>query len=252
MTQIVFKHLRNTHNLGDRNCSPFDYFDYNDAIAIDMAEAAPKTDVVIYGGGKIFRQLHRDMSANEHAARVRIGWGLSTVQKNPFSWRYHTSRRSLDLIGSRDYQVNTKDQFAPCASCMSPLFDKSYDTQHEIGMYLHHDKSAQFGQANAPIDARHMFNDSASFEEVIRFLGESHTVISNSYHGVYWALLLGKKVICVPFSNKFNHYRLPPAYSNAQDWRAQLKTAPSYTDMLAICRAATMDFKQQVDQRIYG
>ena len=40
-----------------------------------------------------------------------------------------------------------------------------------------------------------MANDNTTtFEKAIEFIGSGDVVVTNSYHGAYWGLLLGKKV----------------------------------------------------------
>ena len=76
--------------------------------------------------------------------------------------------------------------------------------------------------------------------------------LSNSYHGVYWALLLGKRVLCVPFSRKFHHYRMPPGYAGPQDWMNRLSQARRQDEMLGVCREATARFEKRVRALLEG
>ena len=47
-------------------------------------------------------------------------------------------------------------------------------------------------------------NDPVTIKEAIDFINNWNTIITNSYHGMYWSYLLGKEVICIPFSS--GHY----------------------------------------------
>ena len=49
-----------------------------------------------------------------------------------------------------------------------------------------------------------MTNDPVTIKEAIDFINNCDTIITNSYHGMYWSYLLGKEVICIPFSS--GHY----------------------------------------------
>jgi hypothetical protein len=250
MPRLVFKHIRNTDNIGDRSCCPLDYLPFTDAVAMDLDEPTPRCDVVIFGGGKIFGSLASKLTPNDRLSGQRIAWGVSTVQTNPLSIKYALSRRSMTLIGSRDFGDQRYD-FAPCVSCMSPLFDKSYDAQHPVVLYMHHGKTSKMGMdvpANIPV----LDNHCETLASVIAFLGSGETVVSNSYHGVYWALLLGKRVLCVPFSRKFHHYRLPPGYAGPKDWMNRLAGARRQDEMLDICRESTVRFEKRVRALLEG
>ena len=100
-------------------------------------------------------------------------------------------------------------------------------------------------------------------EKVLDFLGSGETVLTSSYHGVYWATLLGRKVLAFPFSSKFytlkhkpNMYpvelwlrkkksfieRLNFRYKNkfyfpsTNSWQSLLKDSQSYPESLEECR----------------
>lgn len=248
MTEIVFKHLRQTSNIGDRSCCPSDYFNYRDSMTLDLGQPTPACNSVVYGGGKIFGSLRRSFSANDWKAKHRIAWGVSTVQSNPFSLRYYLSRNSMNLVGSRDYG-DLRYDFAPCVSCMSPVFDESIQAAHDVVVYMHREKSEPM-KLRVPSHIPVRDNFAASMEEAVRFLGSGRTIVSNSYHGVYWGLLLGRKVLCLPFSHKFNYYRLLPGYATAENWLSSLNSAQAHGEMLDLCRDATAEFRRKVDAMI--
>lgn len=250
MLNLVFKHLRNTENVGDRWCCPADYLSFNNATCLDLNAPTPHCDAVIYGGGKIFGSLHSKMKSADKGAKVRIAWGVSTVQTNPYSIRYALSRRNMTLVGSRDYGDRRFD-FAPCVSCLSPLFDQTHEARHPVVAYLHHGKTGKMGM-EIPSHIPSLDNHCESLESVIAFLGSGETVVSNSYHGVYWALLLGKRVLCVPFSRKFHHYRLPPGYAGPKDWMSNLSQARRQDEMLGICRESSFRFEKRVRTLLEG
>ena len=247
--KLHFQHLRRTNNIGDHACSPFDYFDWGDATVSDLRrDDTPDYDVGIYGGGKIFRGLATYAGVRRQQGAVNIAWGVGTTQSFPISLQYMKARRRMDIIGSRDYG-DTRYTYAPCASCMSPLFDAPAPPEHDVVFYAHAGKTSKMG-ITIPDHIPTADNHAANLEEALRFIASGRTVISNSYHGVYWGLLMGRKVLCLPFSKKFGGYRLPPHYAKPENWRAEINNAIAQPDMLALVRAATLDFKAVVDQRI--
>lgn len=247
--KLHFQHLRRTDNIGDRACSPFDYFDWEDATVSDLRDDdTPSYDVGVYGGGKIFRGLATYAGVRRPKGAINIAWGVGTVQSFPISMRYIQARRRMDIIGSRDYG-DKRYTYAPCASCMSPLFDAPPAPDHDVVFYAHAGKTARMG-INIPDDMPRADNHCTSLEEALRFIASGKTVVSNSYHGVYWGLLLGRRVLCVPFSNKFGGYRLPPHYARPENWQAEIANAVAQPDMLRLVRSATRDFKATVDATI--
>ena len=246
---LVFQHLRNTANLGDRWCSPFDWFDWpEDAQARDLREPGEAYDVGIYGGGKIFGGLSSYDGVRAQDARLNIAWGVSTVQSFPISRRYAKARRMCDVIGSRDYGDRSFD-WVPCASCMAPAFDAPPAPEHDVVFYGHGGKTAKQGltpPASMPI----LTNNADTLEDALAFIASGRTVVSNSYHGVYWALLMGRRVICIPFSNKFNHYREAPAYATPRTWLDRLESGIARPDMLKLCRDRSVAFYEDTLRRL--
>ena len=192
--------------------------------------------------------LAKTFGPNDLAAKHRIAWGVSTVQKWPFSPKYWQAFRLMDLVGSRDY-TDRRFPFAPCVTCLSPEFDLQHAETNEVVVYAHAWKSEVSG-LRLPDYVPVMTNREPEFSRAIAFLASGRTVVSNSYHGVYWALLLGKRVLCLPFSNKFQSYRLPPGYSAPSNWQDDLSKAKAQPEMRDLCLEATMAFRGRVVERI--
>ncbi|MGO4909317.1 hypothetical protein ACEN2J_13420 [Pseudorhodobacter sp. W20_MBD10_FR17] len=250
MTDLIFKHHRDTTNLGDAVCSPFDYYPELAANgkAVDLACPTPRADAVIYGGGKIMGGLAKMLGPEDYAAKTRIAWGVSTLQKFPISLRYWRAFRAMHLIGSRDWGDN-RFPFAPCVTCVSPAFDAPPAPRHDVVLYLHHWRSRK-ADLPRPDGVPVLENNNPSFAETIRHIASGQVVVTNSYHGTYWALLLGRKVLCLPFSNKFSKFRVAPGYATPANWQAQLGRAQASDEMLGLCREATAAFRASVTSRI--
>lgn len=248
--KLIFQHLRQTANVGDFSCSPFDYFDWADATVKDMREVSAPYDACIFGGGKIFGGLAEAEGVNLDRSPLHIAWGVGTRQTFPISAKYRRARKLCHLVGSRDWGDGRYD-FAPCASCMSPLFDAEMTPEHDVVFYWHGSKTEK-QNIRIPDSMPKKANSVGSFEDSIRFIASGKTVISNSYHGVYWSLLLGRKTICIPFSNKFSGYRLPPAYATPNNWLNNLDTGIAQPELLDLCRTATKAFKAKVDTLLTG
>ncbi len=251
MNQIIFKHHRNTTNIGDRSCSPYDAFwkDDSGATAMDFSEPTPSgVRAVIFGGGQIMRGIEKRLGENDRLSPLLVSWGVGTRHRVLSYLVYRRGFRSMDLVGSRDWG-DRRFTFVPCASCMSPLFDAPAPPEHEVVMFLHRWKTDK-DSIDIPTGYPVAYNDVATMQDAIRHIGSGATVVSNSYHGVYWALLLGRRVLCLPFSNKFMHYRNPPGYSTPDDWTKSLKRAKASTEMLGLCREANLGFARIVKSRL--
>lgn len=246
MQKIVFKHHYRTTNLGDRVCSPLDYYPdlASGATRVDLDDPTPACKVVVYGGGKIMGGLHKTLNANDRAAKARIAWGVSTVQKSRLSLRYWLAYRAMTLVGTRDYG-DDRFPWSPCVTCLSPGFEQPVQEEHDVVAYVHHWRVRDRGVV-LPDGIPVMENIEPDFAKVLRFIASGRTVMSNSYHGVYWALLLGKKVICVPYSNKFYNYRLKPGYSTGREWFRDLHMARGSDEMLPLCREGASGFETKV------
>lgn len=243
--KVVFQHLRNTNNLGDRWCSPYDWLTWpSDYLVKDIRTEGEKYDVSIIGGGKIFGGFSRFAGVQNGEGQKNIAWGVSTVQRFPISLKYFKARRTCTLIGTRDWG-DERFIWAPCVSCLAPQFNVASEPIHKVVFYYHAGKTQTQG-ISIPSNIPSLSNNASSLEEALSFIASGETVVSNSYHGVYWALLLGRKVLCVPFSNKFHNYRKSPGYSTSKNWLNDISKAKSQPDMLPLCRDATFQFFDKV------
>ena len=251
MNTLIFKHHRNTTNLGDAVCSPFDYYPefVTNGRAVDLCQPTPPAQSVIYGGGKIMGGLAKMLGPEDIAAKNRIAWGVSTVQKFPISWRYSRAFRAMHLVGTRDWG-DTRFPFAPCVTCVSSVFDESIAPTHEVVLYLHHWRSSTVDLPR-PAGVPLLENNNPNFADTIRHLASGRVVVTNSYHGTYWALLLGRRVLCLPFSNKFSNYRIAPGYGTPELWPAQLHCAAGSDEILSLCREATAAFRSRVREMTF-
>jgi hypothetical protein len=243
---IVFKHHFRTSNLGDRVCSPLDYYpDFSGrGVRLDLDDPTPSCKFVIYGGGKIMGGLRKTLNVNDRAAKARVAWGVSSVQTSRVSPKYWLAYREMSLIGTRDYG-DDRFPWAPCVTCLSPGFDETVEEVHDVVAYVHHWR-VRDRDVVLPDGIPVMENIEPDLLKVLRFIASARTVMSNSYHGVYWALLLGKRVLCVPYSSKFYNYRQKPGYSTGQDWYRELHKAQRHDEMLDLCRTGAAAFETQV------
>jgi len=185
----------------------------------------------------------------------RITWGTGhNTQGEQTGKRYPKELRSFDLVGIRDWwseewqDLYPDWDWTPCASCMHPGFRKKYTATNDIIVFEHKKqliKSTDFGSKPIP----RFVNSGNNMQQTIELLGSAHAVITNSYHGAYWATLLGKKVLIVnPWSSKFYGFKhnVEMRTTKGGDWIEALDEAEIHTDALDECITATETFWNKV------
>ena len=232
---VAHAYFRETNNVGDLMSPPALYFDIPGTLC-DF-RSIPPSDVVIFGGGTLGR-----LQRNKFSARVAIAWGVGVSrhgEKLP-----GPAPEGFDLYGSRHWQ-QPDAIYAPCASCMSPLFDHDYRLTDQVAVYLNADPNVRRKCGGKFSGVRVAFN-TGSFEASLSFLGSAEIVVTDSYHGALWATWLRRRVVCLPYSLKFFGYKFPPAYAENGDWQRAVSESRIYPEALDCDRADTRAFHEQV------
>jgi hypothetical protein len=271
--KLVSVHCKSTTNLGDRLSSPcqyfdrlagvpvFDLFDWHPARQRDAAvreefNARIMDSHIIVGGGGL---LNSEVFASAidyvtHASRKHIIiWGAG---HNGYWLKKFTDIKQVCLIDHNKYSlVGIRDclqpfLFCPCASAMHTAFDRKSEIVRPVGIYSKHERISDFADVlqrdpTIPI----MTNDSQDVGEVVRFLSECATVITNSYHGAYWTALLGRRtVVCNPDSSKFFDMPFPAPFGHPLEWAELEKRSAAYPEALSEARYANEQFFQLVSE----
>lgn len=231
-------------NIGDLMCGPGQYLwprINRDRPFVPVRETVSN---VIIGGGQLFSQLSMVLSSiydlNPHA-RV-IAWGVGLPLAGTRDKLVREVTRDFALFGTRNYDRREQLSFVPCASCLSPLFDQVVQPQHEVVFYLHRRKGEH---VDIPKDAPILTNSMRAPQEAINFIASGETVVTSSYHGVYWAQLLGRRVICLPYNDKFETFQHRPTMAETGDWRSSMVLANQSPSLLEEYRALNHAFAQQ-------
>lgn len=211
-------HRKVDNNVGDLYCNPSRYFDLGTVSSEELLHN--KTNLtnhtlVVGGGGLIHKKFSQHIQdlidkKPKHTVLWGIGhnFGKRFVEKSKGDVYYPDWIKQCDLIGIRDYIEGHYNTYLPCVSCMHSAFDKQYDIKHKAVYFLHAFKTKFDKQHNIPT----LKNNIIDFNKVIEFLGSAETVVTDSYHGAYWAQLLGKNIHTVSWSVKFNHMKYPPNF----------------------------------------
>lgn len=219
------------NNVGDRMCGPGQYLWPELNQDFPLGFPAESVTRAIVGGGQIFSELRASV---EHILEFNpkakvIAWGVGLPPAGRRDQLVREITQSFAAIGTRNYDYKDQFTFVPCASCLSPLFDQVIPPRHEIVAYLHRRKGEPVEiSANVPT----MTNALRPPKEVIDFIASGEIVVTSSYHGVYWAQLLGRRVICIPYNNKFETFQHRPTMAEFDDWEGKLSLASRAPPML--------------------
>jgi len=248
MHKIIEVHRKVKDNIGDCFSNPSRYFYFpncNSQELIHNKSPLTSNTLVVGGGGLIHKkfQLHIQDLIKKNPKKIVLwgighNFGIKHIQKTKGKVFFPDWIRECDLIGIRDYVPEYEGLYLPCASCMHFAFDKTYEEKQEVGYFLHKFKT----KIKETKDKTIMYNDEIDFEKTIEFLGSHKTIITDSYHGAYWAQLLGKNVQVVGWSVKFNHFKNPPIFlDNINQTPISSKNKIPY-DFLLECRKLNKDF----------
>lgn len=239
-------------NVGDYYCNPSRYFDLPDVKTYNLSKSMPAVEgqTIVVGGGGLIHNTFDTYIKNllDQQPKLSVAWGIghnygSAVRNkgNPFLFpRYLTK---FDLFSVRDWVAGFEEAYVPCVSCMHPSFDKNYKIRHPIIFYLHEFKT---DKTLIPDSFPVKTNSDSNIKSVIKFLASGETIITNSYHGAYWGLLLGRKVISTAWSIKFEYFKYPPTLiDDLADWDDYYGSAAD-PDYLEESRQLNRDFYQSV------
>jgi len=220
--------------------------------------AVSNADVLIIGGGGLleidfFRSGFDYISQNRKIGSKLVLWGAGHNNWQIGDWRKLKQSVSIDhfgfdMIGIRDF--NQGHRWVPCASCMAPEFDTKPEPAHDIVIYAHAATLKNPKLASSLPSGLPILDNQAPFKEVIDFLASGDLVLTDSFHGMYWATLLGRRAIAFPSSSKFYTSRHPMPLCDPSDWKAFTSMAQRYPDALAECREENLKFSKKVFQWI--
>jgi hypothetical protein len=223
-TSITNLHVIDSSNIGDLLSSPLHYFDFpgyqsaSEDIRNINQDNISNTHLIVGGGGLLYKRFlpqFETINASKNKAKF-ILWGAGyqqyTCRPEVLLSSFDSSSylSNFDLIGIRDN--HTSYDWVPCVSCMHTAFDKPRSPQHEAVVFSH--KKFRIDVPGLP----KLSNQESDFERVLDFLGSGETILTSSFHGAYWGLLLGRRVIAFPFSTKFFTLRHAPAFYPVQKW----------------------------------
>jgi hypothetical protein len=259
---IAYLYRRDDRNAGDTFCAPHLYFDLPPGAVMDIFETPDEIDdsrVLIVGGGglgrKFFAKRLKQLARENRPYRL-IAWGVGSdtvIRKDgtalPRQDSYDLFSRyfdDFDEIGIRSWSEDAqKYPWVPCVSAMHAAFDKYRDVKPTrlVGHYQH--KNFPFARTEEITGLGS--NNGNDLDAKLSFLADHEFIVANTYHGVYWATLLGRRVLCLPFKSGLLSFRHKPVYIDGQiPTDDDLHQARAYPDSLEMCRNANIAFRERL------
>lgn len=261
--------LNASTNLGDWISSPYNYFidffsRYSCVFHSNWAvlwHEIEKNDVVIFGGGGLLDNsdaLNIVLNKLFDKCDNVIIWGAGTHRYNDgniFSKKTATTLINFEkaaLCGIRDYNHPYNLPFVPCASCLHPAFSASKNNvkiKREIGT-ITSALEKQFAVSGLPSS----ISNAQSMGAVVDYILSSRIILVSSYHGAFWSMLLGRKVI-LPSSrlgvDKYKYFKYPVGFYEGSkfDEKELLRIAseiPEPPDFLMEAQALNISFFKKV------
>ncbi|VXC10341.1 conserved hypothetical protein [Flavobacterium sp. 9R] len=260
---IVNIHRIDEKNIGDYYCAPHHYFDQlqqsldifdykslNPTIKQNFIDTISQNSLIIGGGGLLNRgsfdkQMHL-FEKLSHKNKKMVLWGLGHNEKNPKAFgkvtEYNIDTKKFGLVGVRDYDM--KEEWIPCASCLHPILDTKSEVINEIGL-IFHKKTLNNPKVLAKFKDYPSTSNTTSLEDIISFIAQTDTIVTDSYHAMYWSLLMNKKVVVFPNSSKFYTFKYQPFFSSIDTFKSDCKKAQNYSGILEECRDINLKFSEK-------
>lgn len=257
---VHFIHRYITNNTGDLACGYYQYFfpDFekykcivHDVNSVNFS-LIRKTDIIIVGGGGLLNATSEWNFCINKAAKLA---GKAVIWSAGFNSAYKGHQLSnkidfklFDLVSVRDFQY--KDfRYAPCATCVIPELHKEYTIERNVGVVAHKDVPSHLPKE---IHEFEKVTNSASLQEMVEFIATSQVVFTNSYHAVYWSILLQRKcILFAPRSEKYDFYKYPPVKfsGNLEDDIAKAVIYPeAMEDSMSLTLGFLKDIKSLIEQ----
>ena len=242
-TRVV--HHVGADNVGDHYCAPDLYLPFKDVTSGGYSDPPRRADLTVIGGGNVFDVANKYSRGRAfRRSKMTAAWGIGLPAPGRRDAEVSDFADRFTHFSTRDHNWSSVFDFVPCASCLSPAFDNPPNPTQETVLFLHRRKTPE-DLLNDP-GLSILTNRFNELESVVRFLSAGEVIVTNSYHGTYWAQLLGRRVVCIPFGAKFHTFQNPPTYATFDNWRDMISQAVAYPSELEEHRALNKAFFEKV------
>lgn len=196
--------------------------------------------IVIGGGGILIDGVSNYYQQLASLKRPMVFWG-GGLNSQQLTVELTAPLKHFELVGLRDFGFTAP--WLPCSSCLHPALSLRKAPEHDYVIYEHYLNPI-------PIDGPRANNAARSLSQISAFLSRGKTVVTNSYHGAYWAMLLNRRVVLFkPDGIRFSYFRNAPDCCDEHNWKSQLKgDTQEESNFLDECRQLNADFGERVGQ----
>jgi hypothetical protein len=270
----IFIHGIKTNYLGDKACCPISYFNFpghkcvmdikrfrypDPFLCPSLLQPGGRINFILGGGGLLRRKNLTAIKNISDLAKKYNGfsaiWSIGLnkkYKKNSYSVKPDLNKEwfsSFDFVGIRDFYNSWP--YLPCSSCMIKFLDKYKNSSpiHNTIVYSHYRQPPILLKHDHPYPhMNNMETDYKKLENHIAFIASGTTVVTNSYHGAYWGMLMRRNVIVIPTSSRFQFFKYTPIIASYETWRKKLKSKFKLTPIsyLDECRSLNTDFYKRV------
>ena len=249
-------HRIDKRNTGDMVCNSGNYYKFTGFNVIKHDISRPnfqkirKNDVVILSGGGLINCTNgwnKNINRLLNKCKNVFGWGIGF---NAHPGQVHPTKiqfNKFKILGIRDYFPNydSNIEYLPCSSCNLKQLNSKYKIKRKVGIVEHH-------HFKIGLNGYDKINNSQNINKIIRFIGESDVVITNTYHCLYFSLLLNKKVILhSSFSEKFNNLKQKFVwYSGDLTKDIELASKMDYSGYKTECKKINNAFYNKIKKSI--
>lgn len=252
MKKALWVNFVGTANVGDRACSLTRYLKILGAPAgwthenvnitsvnLDTAKRAKASVIIIGAGGLLMSTIHAFLGALLHSPPCPVViWGIgSNYALDYVGPEYPDFLRKATQVAIRD--EGSPFRMIPCPTCLHPNFRQPRVRSERVIVYEHYERAP----IGLPFPTMKN-NDPGGIEKVIAFLSSAEAVVTNTYHGAYWATLLGLRVvISESFSTRFRRTLWKyPALDCAAKLDEKIAAAPVDQNALERCVDLNLSF----------
>ena len=261
---IINVHGIDLRNAGDFYCGPHHYFkelngreldisgykDANQDVLDHYHDSIVNNSIILGGGGLLnrpsFNKPIKMIEELSNRGKKTVLWGLGHNEKDKSTFgkvtSYNVDTSKFGLVGVRDYDMG--EEWVPCASCLHPIMDTKLTVENEVGL-IYHKKTLKNKRILNSLKDFPSTSNTTSIEEIINFISKSDTIVTDSYHAMYWSMLLDKKVVALPNSSKFYSFKYKPTFSDFENFKSDLKKAQRHTGILEECKEINLKFAEK-------
>lgn len=250
---LIYAHRRDYRNPGDLWSTPREYVssDYEGIVVDNMGHQGKpneSVDAVIFGGGALLsggKWFDRwDLIKARYSAKKYVAWGVGT--RPNINNDFPEIVGSFDLYSTRDWDSSGPNDFwTPCVSCLHPLLKENQDKKptKDILIVDHFKREIE---TDVEADTR-IVNKPSKLEDMIACISDHRYIITASYHVMYWATLLKRKVVVggKPRPWKFEAFKYAAPQVNFVS-KSTLDQPMIYDFSYAECVQKSMEFGRKV------